>query len=66
METRTQTIHVGGCEGSCGGWYFCAGCFQVVGWCNGAGDDMPDHCDDCWAAFHRCEDGPEPSQGATP
>lgn len=30
-------------------WYRCRGCRRYVCACNGAADDMPLHCDDCWA-----------------
>jgi len=33
--------------------YVCRGCKRRVPWCFGAADDMPDHCDDCWAKAHR-------------
>lgn len=36
------------CGGECGGVFYCPGCERVVGWCRGAGDDMPELCDDCW------------------
>lgn len=56
MPMPAEAVHSDGCEGTCGGWYVCAGCFHVCGWCNGAGDDMPDHCDDCWFAYHQCDE----------
>lgn len=31
----------------------CAGCHHVVSKDKGSGDDMPEHCDECWAATHR-------------
>lgn len=31
----------------------CAGCKRFVPWCFGAADDLPDHCDDCWAKRHE-------------
>lgn len=33
--------------------YVCRGCKRRVPACFGASDDMPNHCDDCWAAAHR-------------
>lgn len=30
----------------------CAGCLRLVPWCFGSADDMPLHCDDCWAKEH--------------
>ena len=35
--------------------YTCAGCNQVTPYESGAADDMPDHCDKCWADAHRGE-----------
>ncbi len=36
------------CEGgACGGVFLCPGCVRQVGWCRGASDELPDHCDDC-------------------
>lgn len=35
--------------------YVCAGCKKEVPWENGAADDMPNHCDDCWAEAHKEE-----------
>lgn len=35
--------------------YRCEGCDRLVPWSNGAADDMPDHCDDCWAQAHGHE-----------
>lgn len=29
--------------------YTCEGCDRSVPWCFGASDNMPMHCDDCWA-----------------
>lgn len=43
---RSQPV----CEGE---FYTCRGCKRRAPWCFGASDDMPDHCDDCWAAVHR-------------
>lgn len=43
------------CEGTHdkpGKRYVCAGCDRAVLWCFGASDDMPLHCDDCWALNH--------------
>lgn len=28
--------------------FTCAGCGQVVPYCNGCADDMPELCDSCW------------------
>ncbi len=36
----------------------CAGCGRRVPWSEGAGDDMPEHCDDCWATAHASDDEP--------
>lgn len=47
----SSVTHAGDCTG-CGGIYQCAGCRRWVGWCFGAADDMPDHCDDCWSKAH--------------
>lgn len=33
--------------------YVCAGCLKRVPWSNGAADDMPYHCDECWAKAHN-------------
>lgn len=33
--------------------YRCAGCHRKLPWCFGAHDEMPDHCDDCWADAQR-------------
>jgi hypothetical protein len=30
----------------------CKGCFRLICDGFGAADDMPDHCDDCWALAH--------------
>lgn len=32
--------------------YCCASCQRWVPWCYGSADDMPEHCDGCWAAAH--------------
>ncbi len=33
--------------------FVCRGCGRFVcGWCEGGSDDMPDHCDKCWAKAH--------------
>jgi len=29
--------------------YRCKRCRRRCCWCFGAADDLPDHCDDCWA-----------------
>jgi hypothetical protein len=39
--------------------YVCAVCRRTVPWSNGADDDMPDACDDCWAAAHAALDAAE-------
>jgi hypothetical protein len=45
---KCELAIVHGCEdGKCGGWFWCPGCQRVVGWCMGAHDEHPDHCDDC-------------------
>lgn len=33
--------------------YTCAGCGLITPYESGAADDMPDHCDTCWANAHR-------------
>jgi hypothetical protein len=38
------------CE-HCETWV-CWMCFRRVPWSNGAADDMPDLCDECWSAAH--------------
>lgn len=35
--------------------YLCAGCGRWRPWSDGAADDMPDHCDRCWALAHGYE-----------
>lgn len=35
--------------------YVCAWCRRAVPWCFGAGDDMPEVCDDCWSEAHAEE-----------
>jgi hypothetical protein len=30
--------------------YKCMGCKRVRPWSDGAADDMPNHCDECWLA----------------
>lgn len=32
--------------------YKCKGCKNVYSWAFGCDDDMPDRCDNCWAAAH--------------
>ena len=39
-------------EGEFTNIYQCAGCRRWRPWCDGAHDDMPDHCDRCWAEAH--------------
>ena len=55
-------VHVPDCDG-CGGIYLCPGCQRLCGWCFGCGDDMPDHCDDCWALENGVSD-PFPAEAA--
>jgi len=38
----------------------CEGCGRLVPWSEGASDDMPEHCDDCWALEHGCLHLPDP------
>ncbi len=38
--------------------YVCAGCARRVCWCNGASDDMPEHCDFCWGRAHAKKRSP--------
>jgi hypothetical protein len=38
--------------------YLCPGCKMWRPWCFGAGDDMPDHCDNCWAKAHKNDKEP--------
>lgn len=33
--------------------YRCSGCDRWRPWCDGCGDDMPEHCDRCWAEAHE-------------
>jgi len=33
----------------------CYRCHRLVPWCQGAADDFPDWCDDCWADYHKLE-----------
>lgn len=33
--------------------YQCRGCKRHVPWSFGCDDDMPHHCDDCWADAHE-------------
>lgn len=33
----------------------CAGCNRIMCPLDGAADDMPDHCDDCWMEVHSGE-----------
>lgn len=52
--------HIKGCRGwamgywvpRCGGAFRCEGCGRLVGWCDGAADDMPEHCSRCANAAH--------------
>jgi len=38
----------------CGGRrYTCPGCRRFVLECDGAADDAPELCDDCWGVLHR-------------
>ena len=50
LTKRPRVKHARGCP--CGGSYICAGCRREVGYCDGGSDDMPHHCDDCWAKAH--------------
>lgn len=45
------------CEGTQdipGKRYTCRGCDRSVLWCFGASDNLPFHCDDCWALDDSC------------
>jgi hypothetical protein len=33
---------------TCAGLYSCIQCHRAVGWCFGAADALPEHCDVCW------------------
>jgi hypothetical protein len=33
--------------------YVCEGCEQVTPYESGGADDMPEHCDVCWADAHK-------------
>jgi hypothetical protein len=56
-----EITHIGGsgpgrdgCTSSvCNGVYTCERCRKLFGWCYGASDDLPDYCDDCWAACSK-------------
>lgn len=54
METPKCTCRGSVCQDKHGNpatrWYRCARCQRRVPWCFGAADDMPELCDDCWAA----------------
>jgi hypothetical protein len=48
--------------------YQCPCCLRFVPWCFGAGDDMPDLCDDCWCCFEHdpaAPTAPQPPEGPT-
>jgi hypothetical protein len=49
-ELDLVATHLDDCDGDCGGTYTCVGCKRLVGWCDGANDDMPEHCTVCWCA----------------
>lgn len=51
MVVPSPITHAPDCTG-CRGIFKCAGCLKFFGWCVGAADDMPDHCDDCWSKAH--------------
>lgn len=51
MRTCLTDSHASGC-GKCR-LYKCVGCNRWVPWSNGAADDMPNHCDDCWSKAHK-------------
>ncbi len=54
----TAPPHATHCDvDSCGGLFLCWGCDRFVGWCLGAADDKPNHCDECWAAEDRKKKG---------
>ena len=36
--------------------FVCIGCGGRSGYCRGAHDDMPEHCDECWTAAHAGDD----------
>jgi hypothetical protein len=54
VAMRTKEVHP--CNGDAGcercRRYKCAGCQRWRPWSDGAADDMPDHCDACWAKAH--------------
>lgn len=39
-------------EFECGGEFECETCGKIVGNCQGAADDLPGDCTDCWAKKH--------------
>ena len=63
-------IHGESCSGDCGGSFKCTGihrrkdapksagkgCGKTYGYCLGASDDMPEHCDFCWTREHDAEE----------
>jgi hypothetical protein len=55
LLTEQAPVHEAACEEDCGGIYRCARCRRLVGWCLGAHDSMPHHCDACWFAEHGSE-----------
>jgi hypothetical protein len=51
--TFNEAIDDNGCGP--GKVFVCVGCGLRAGYCRGATDDMPEHCDECWNdAHHRC------------
>jgi hypothetical protein len=36
--------------------FYCDMCLREVPWSEGADDDMPKSCDDCWALMHEDEE----------
>lgn len=48
-----------GCPGDCG-WgpgmsFVCSVCRRERCYCQGAGDNMPEACDDCWAKAQKAQ-----------
>lgn len=56
-EVRLDLCNCGGatCEND-RSVYLCKGCSRWVPWCYGGADDLPEHCDDCWAEAHEKKD----------
>lgn len=47
---KQHVLHAAHCRANkCGGTYQCKRCKRTCGWCNGAADNKPDECDDCWS-----------------